>query len=330
MSISRSWYSGQSVLITGGLGFIGSSLALRMVELGARVTIVDSLNPKHGGNWKNIEPIRGNVRVLQRDLRDFEFVMSIVEDFAAVFHLAGQVSHGDSMRDPLNDLGINCVSSINLVEACRIKNPTARIVYTSTRQVYGRPSYLPVDEIHPLNPVDVNGVNKLSAEYYFSLYYKVYGLKSTVLRLTNTYGPRIQIKNDRQGFISVFLRRCLTDQRIDVYGDGSQIRDFNYIDDVVAALELSLLNEDCFGKTFNLGCSERVSLLGFLDHLSSHTTVNFRLVPFPEGRRLIDIGDYYGNYKLFNSLTGWQPTIGLNDGLSRTIKFFKSNLKDYI
>jgi UDP-glucose 4-epimerase len=327
--LPEDWYGGKSVLITGGLGFIGSSLALRMVELGAKVTIVDSMIPEFGGNWKNIEPIRERVRIYQDDMRSFQALAQIVKGQQAIFHLAGQVSHGDSMREPITDLGVNCVSTMNLVEACRLNNPTTRIVYTSTRQVYGTPQQLPVTENHAVLPVDVNGINKLAAEYYHLLYHRVYDIRSTVLRLTNTYGPRLQIQNDRQGFIGVFLKRCLTGQTIQIFGDGKQVRDFNYVDDVVDALLLSLRHDECFGRVFNLGSTDRLSLLDFVQTLAALTDAPYKIVPFPADKKLIDIGDYYGDYTAFSLTTGWQPRVKLREGLDRTLAFYKQHGANY-
>lgn len=301
-----------------------------MVALGAKVTLLDAMIKEFGGNWKNIEPIRDQVRVIQDDMRDFEALSQVVKGQEAIFHLAGQVSHGDSMREPLTDLGVNCVSTMNLVEACRIHNPNARIVYTSTRQVYGTPQTLPVKEDHPVLPIDVNGINKLAAEYYHLLYHRVYDVKSTVLRLTNTYGPRLQIQNDRQGFIGVFLKRCLNGREIQIFGDGMQVRDFNYVDDVVQALVLAPLHDQCFGHVFNLGSTDRYDLLSFVQALTTLTDVTYQLVPFPADKKLIDIGDYYGDYTAFSDVTGWQPQVNLREGLAKTLAYYQAHRIHYL
>jgi UDP-glucose 4-epimerase len=225
---------------------------------------------------------------------------------------------------------VNCVSTMNLVEACRIHNPNARIVYTSTRQVYGTPQKLPVKEDHPVLPIDVNGINKLAAEYYHLLYHQVYDVKSTVLRLTNTYGPRLQIQNDRQGFIGVFLKRCLSGREIHIFGDGMQVRDFNYVDDVVQALVLSILHDQCFGHVFNLGSPDRYDLLSFVQTLATLTDVTYQLVPFPSDKKLIDIGDYYGDYSAFSEVTGWQPQINLREGLAKTLAYYQAHRINYL
>lgn len=330
MSFPLTWYEGRRILITGGLGFLGSSLAIRLVSLGAKVNILDSMIPGLGGNWRNIDPIKEQVHVCQDDMRNFDALARIVLDQDAIFHLAGQVSHGDSMREPLKDLGINCVSTMNLVESCRQHNPNTRIVFTSTRQVYGVPQVLPVREDHPILPVDVNGINKLAAEYYHLLYHRVYNLRSTVLRLTNTYGPRLQIRNDHQGFIGVFLKRSLQGEEIQIFGDGQQVRDFNYVDDVVEALVVSLLHEDCFGRVFNLGSQERFSLLDFVAILGEVVPLTWKLIPFPYDKEIIDIGDYYSDYSGFSNLTGWKPTTGLYDGLLKAVAFYRSSFSSYL
>jgi nucleoside-diphosphate-sugar epimerase len=316
-------FARRRVLITGGLGFIGSNLAIRLVECGAEVTILDSLVPEFGGNRFNIEPVRREVSVNISDMRDAHSLRILVREQDFIFHLAGQVSHGDSMQDPELDLDVNCVSTINLVEACRRFNPEVRLVYTSTRQVYGIPKALPVTEDHPTLPIDVNGINKLAAEYYHLLYDRTYGLRSAVLRLTNTYGPRQQIRSDRQGFIGIFIRQALRGEVIRVFGTGRQARDFNYVDDVVDALLLAGANEGCHGRVFNLGAPRRHSLLEFVDILSRLCGARHEIVPFPSDRGIIDIGDYYGDYSRFAGLTGWTPRVDLPEGVERTLEFYR-------
>jgi UDP-glucose 4-epimerase len=322
-------FAGRHVLITGGLGFIGSNLAIALVGGGAHVTLLDALIPEHGGNWFNIERIKDRVRVNISDMRDQHSLNQLVKGQDYVFNLAGQVSHGDSMRDPQLDLGVNCVSSMNLVEACLRHNPTARLIYTSTRQVYGIPKFLPVTEDHPALPVDVNGINKLAGEYYHLLYQHAYELQSTVLRLTNTYGPRQQIRNNRQGFIGIFIRQALKGEIIKVYGTGEQVRDYNYVDDVVDALLLAALCDDCYGRVFNLGAPTRHSLIELVGILHKHTGVRHELVPFPDDRKIIDIGDYYGSYERFSRLTGWQPAVALEEGICRTLDFYRRHAEVY-
>ena len=322
-------FHGKHVLITGGLGFIGSALAHELVKFGAIVTILDSLIPEFGGNMHNIEGISSKVSLNISDMRDPTSLDVLVRDKDYIFHLAGQVSHGDSMRDPQTDLEVNCVSTMNLVESCRRYNPDVRLIYTSTRQVYGIPQSLPVSESHPVNPIDVNGINKLAGEYYHILYDKTYGLRSSVLRLTNTYGPRQQIRNNRQGFIGIFIRQALKGEMIKIFGDGNQIRDFNYIDDVVHALLLAAGNEKCYGNIYNLGGPSYYSLIQFVDILKEITGVEFETIPFPDDKKIIDIGDYYGDYSLFAKDTGWSPKVDLIEGITRTTDFYNRYKEEY-
>jgi UDP-glucose 4-epimerase len=316
-------FDGKNVLITGGLGFIGSNLAIELVHHGANVTLLDSLLPQFGGNQRNIALIRDRVAVNISDMRDVESLEVLVQEKDFIFNLAGQVSHGDSMRDPKLDLEVNCVSTMNLVEACRKYNSEAQLLYTSTRQVYGRPQGLPVTEDHPTHPIDVNGINKLAAEYYHLLYHEVYGIRSTVLRLTNTYGPRQRIDTDRQGAAAVFIQRALAGRPIQLYGSGRQQRDFNYIDDVVEAMLLAIGSDECHGKVFNLGARRPHSLTQFARILEQLCGCAVENVPFPDDKRLIDIGDYYGNFSRFTRATGWEPKIDLPEGLRRTVAFFR-------
>ncbi|HEU5088780.1 MAG TPA: NAD-dependent epimerase/dehydratase family protein, partial [Roseiflexaceae bacterium] len=232
-------FDGAEVLITGGLGFIGSNLARRLLELGARVTLVDSLIPQYGGNLFNIHGIEEQVRVNIADVRDAYSMNYLVQGKDYLFNLAGQTSHLDSMRDPHTDLEINCRAQLSILESCRTHNTDIRVVYASTRQIYGKPDYLPVDERHLLHPVDVNGVNKMAGEWYHILYNNVYGIRAAALRLTNTYGPRMRVKDARQTFLGIWIKNLIDGQPIQVWGDGLQIRDFTYVDDCVEALLLT-------------------------------------------------------------------------------------------
>lgn len=328
MNLSES-YHGRNVLVTGGLGFLGSNLAIKLVQYGANVTLLDSLVPQFGGSFFNISPIRNQVHVNISDMRDSNSLDILVQGKDFVFNLAGQVSHGDSMRDPQLDLGVNCVSTMNLVEACRKHNPEVRMVYTSTRQVYGRPQKLPVTEDHPTVPIDVNGINKLAAEYYHLLYHEAYGVRSTVLRLTNTFGPRQQIRNNSQGVAGIFIRLALRGEPISLYGGGEQVRDFNYVDDVVSALLLAPINEKCLGKCFNLGAIKPNSLIDFVEILRRHCSFAVESIPFPNDKRIIDIGDYYGDFSRFAAATGWKPAVNLEEGLAKTVAFYQEHKEVY-
>ncbi|MCX7847486.1 MAG: NAD-dependent epimerase/dehydratase family protein [bacterium] len=323
-------YRGRNVLITGGAGFIGSNLAHWLVSAGARVTIVDSLIPQYGGNLFNLAEIVDRVCLNIADIRDRSSMAYLVQGRDVIFNLAGQTSHLDSMIDPFTDLEINCTAQLSLLEACRHHNPDVVVVYASTRQIYGKPQYLPVDERHLLQPTDVNGINKMAGEWYHILYHHVYDLKTVSLRLTNTYGPRMRVKDARQTFLGVWLRRVIEGEAIEVYGDGEQRRDFNFVDDVVEALLIAGRTGECYGRFFNLGSTEVVSLKELAELLIDiNGGGTYRLVPFPADRKRIDIGDYYGDYRAFREATGWEPQVRLREGLSRTLAFYRRHREQY-
>ncbi|MFM7230014.1 MAG: NAD-dependent epimerase/dehydratase family protein [Cyanobacteriota bacterium] len=320
-----------NVLITGGLGFIGSNLARRLVQERHRVTLIDSLIPEYGGNFANIADIRDEVAVNISDVRDPFATRELLKGVDWLFNLAGQTSHADSMTDPLTDLDINSKAQLSLLEAVRDVCPGAVVVFASTRQIYGRPQYLPVDEQHPINPVDVNGVNKHAGEQFHMLYHNVYGIRSVSLRLTNTYGPAMRIKDARQTFLGIWIRNLLTGRPIHVFGDGRQLRDFNYVDDVVTALLSAAAKEDCHGRIMNLGSSQVISLTELAQLVSSlQEGAHWELVPFPEERKRIDIGDYYSDHAMASSLLDWTPRVSLEEGLMRTVNYFRQNLDLYL
>jgi UDP-glucose 4-epimerase len=318
------------IVITGGLGFIGSTLAARLVDLGGEVLLVDNLAPNYGGNWFNIASIRDRVRVEIVDIRDTARLQPLLEGCDHLFNLAGQTSHLDSMNDPVTDLEINCLAQLTLLEACRAVCPAATIVFASTRQIYGRPHYLPVDEKHPLHPVDVNGVNKMAGEAYHILYRDVYGMKATALRLTNTYGPRMRIKDARQTFVGVWLRLALEGKPFEVWG-GTQKRDFTYVDDAVEAFLLAALHEEAKGRVFNLGGDGVVSLKELAELvIAANDGGSYANHEFPSERRRIDIGDYYADDSLFRRVTGWRPSVSLATGLQRSLTYFRDHLAHYV
>ncbi|MDP7039250.1 MAG: NAD-dependent epimerase/dehydratase family protein [Myxococcota bacterium] len=321
--------SDKRVLITGGVGFIGSNLAERLVLQGAKVTLLDSMLPEYGAVLGNIEAFRNKVDVNFSDLRDAHSLKHLVQEHDYIFCLAGQVSHIDSMTDPLTDLAINCASQLNLLEACRHNNPNARLIFTSTRQLYGKPQYLPVDEKHPKVPVDINGINKLAAESYYYLYAQVHGLKTISLRLTNTYGPRMDLRSGRKGFLNTFLARVLRGEKIQLFGDGEQKRDLNYVDDVVDALLSAAQGEDLKGQAYNLAHPTPYSLKEIVEHLQQCADFEVEYIPFPEEKKAIDIGDYYGDAGLFQQRCGWQPKVDLEAGLNKTIDFFRAHTDLY-
>lgn len=326
----ESSFSGRRVLITGGLGFIGSNLARQLVEAGSHVTLVDSLIPEYGGNLFNIAGIEDRVRVNISDVRDEYSMRYLVQGQDYLFNLAGQTSHLDSMHDPYTDLDINCRAQLAILEACRKNNPGIKVVFASTRQIYGKPDYLPVDEAHPLRPVDVNGINKLAGEWYHILYNNVYGVRACALRLTNTYGPRMRIKDARQTFLGVWIRRLVEGRPFEVW-DGTQLRDFSYVDDAVEALLLAAADPAADGKVFNVGGCPPISLEA-LAHLLVEINGggNFTVRPFPPERKRIDIGDYYANDCLLRTTLGWAPEVDLRTGLARTLAYYREHLAQYI
>jgi UDP-glucose 4-epimerase len=323
-------FSGAAVAITGGLGFIGSNLARRLVQHGARVTLVDSLIPAYGGNRFNVHDIADRLTINISDVRDPYAMASLVQGCDYLFNLAGQTSHLDSMTDPQTDLAINAAAQLSILEACRNNNPDVRIVFASTRQIYGKPDYLPVDEDHPIRPVDVNGVNKVAGEWYHLLYHRVHGIRAVALRLTNTYGPGMRVKDARQTFLGIWLRQLIEGLPLKVYGDGRQLRDFNYVDDVIDALMLAARDPRAIGQVYNLGSKEVVSLESLARMLVTlHGSGQYELVPFPADRKAIDIGDYYGEYTRITEALGWQPRIDLESGLARTLKYYAAHAGEY-
>ncbi len=322
-------FEGKKVLITGGLGFIGSNLAARLVRLGADVCLIDSLIPEYGGNLFNVEGIRQQVKINISDVRDPHSMKYLIQGQDFLFNLAGQTSHMDSMKDPYADLEINSRAQLSILEVCRHHNPAVRVVFASTRQVYGKPRYLPVDENHPLSPVDVNGVNKLAGEWYHILYNDVYGIRTTVLRLTNTYGPRMRVKDARQTFLGVWIYRLVNDQPFEVW-DGQQLRDFTYVEDAVDALLLAAACPAATGKIYNLGGEGALTLKELADLL---ITVNqggtYTVRTFPADRKAIDIGDYYADFSLIRSTMNWEPRIPLAEGLARTLDYYKQHVSQY-
>jgi len=326
------FFKNKKVLVTGGLGFLGSNLALRLVHLGAEVTLVDSMLPDYGGNEENISSIKNSVHVSYTDIRDPHALPHLLKDKEILFNLAGQISHMDSMNDPIADLEINAKSQISLLENCRKYKPDIKIVYASTRQIYGRTDASKLtNEDHPLDPTDVNGINKMSGELYHRLYHKVYGLKTVCLRMTNTYGPRQLIKHNRQGFIAWFINRTLLDDKILIYGDGQQIRDFTFVDDAVGAFLIAAENSNSVGGVYNLGGIKPYSLLQVAQILNDiNPKLKIENISFPEERKKIDIGSYVADYSKIKNELGWTPETDLKAGLIKTVEYYLPRLEKYL
>jgi UDP-glucose 4-epimerase len=323
-------YRDRKVMVTGGLGFIGSNVARRLVALGAQVVVVDCLQANTGGNPVNLKGVEDKLEILRLDLRRCDAEPGVFNGLDTIFNLAGHVSHIDSMTDPLADMGANVHAQIVLLEACRQYAPRVRIVFGSTRQIYGRPVHFPVDEHHPLNPVDVNGINKMSAEAYHRLYATVYGLPTVCLRLTNTYGPGMRVKDSRQTFLGIWLRHIVEDSAFEVWG-GQQLRDFVYVDDVVDAFLLAGYCANMPGRIFNIGGGPAISLLELARLLVETADAGrYEIREFPPERLLIDIGDYFADDRAFRALTGWKPSITLDQGLQRTVDYYRGCLGAYV
>ncbi|HEX2443966.1 MAG TPA: NAD-dependent epimerase/dehydratase family protein [Vicinamibacterales bacterium] len=325
------FYKGCRTLVTGGLGFIGSNLARRLAELGADVLLVDSLIPAYGGNLFNIAGIEARVRVNIADVRQDSTMSYLVRDRDVLFNLAGQVSHIDSMRDPHTDLEINCRSQLTMLEACRKHNRRIKVVFAGTRQVYGRPEKLPVDETQLVRPTDINGINKAAGEYYHLVYNNVFGVRACSLRLTNVYGPRQLVRHNRQGFIGWFIRLAVEGREIEIFGDGSQVRDFVYVDDVSDAFLRAGALDVCDGDVFNVGGSEPIShrdLTAMLIEVAGSGTMRF--VDWPQDKKIIDIGSFYADSTKFTRATGWRPTVNLREGLARTVAYYREHLPHYL
>ena len=327
----RDFYRGRRVMVTGGLGFIGSNLAHHLVGLGADVLLVDSLIPDYGGNRFNIAGIEDRVSISHADLRDRDAISPLVGDRDVIFNLAGQVSHLDSMRDPYEDLDVNCRSHLTLLEACRHHNPAVKVVYAGTRQIYGRPDSLPVSEAHLVRPTDVNGINTAAGEHYHLVYNNVFGIRACSLRLTNVFGPRQLIRHNRQGFIGWFIRLALENRTIQIYGDGSQLRDFVHVDDAADAFLRAGADDACNGEVFNVGGADPIShraLTTLLIEVAGTGRVEF--IPWPSEKKAIDIGSFYSDSSKFHNTTGWTPTVSLRDGLTRTLGYYRAHLSQYV
>jgi UDP-glucose 4-epimerase len=318
-------------MVTGGLGFIGSNLARRLTELNADVLVVDALLPDMGANPFNVDGVTDRIQIDHSDLRDERTMDRLVADREVIFNLAGDVSHIDSMRDPYTDLEVNCRSHLSLLQACRHHNPLAKVVYAGTRQIYGRPRFLPVTEEHLVQPVDVNGINKAAGEYYHFVYNDVFGIRACSLRLSNVYGPRQLIKHPRQGFIGWFIRLAVEDRDITVYGDGAQLRDVIYVDDAVDAFLRAGASAACDGRIFNVGGTGPIGLRALVELLIDVAGAGrLCFVEWPEGRKAIEIGDFYSDSTRLREAVGWQPQVPLREGLSRTVAYYRAYLPHYL
>ncbi|HJQ19454.1 MAG TPA: NAD-dependent epimerase/dehydratase family protein [Gemmatimonadaceae bacterium] len=330
MTHSGDAFRGRKALVTGGAGFIGSALAIRLVDLGAAVTVADNFTPTSGANAHNLAGIADRAQIRDADIRDAAVMRELVAGQDFLFNLAAQTSHMDSMTAPDADLDINCRAQLSIVELCRCVNPDVKIVYASTRQMYGRPEYLPVDERHPLRPVDVNGINKMAGEWYHILYHQVYGLRTCALRLTNTMGPRMRVKDARQMFVGYWVRCVLEGKPFEVWG-GDQRRDISYVDDTVDAFLLAAASDAANGRVFNVGGDRPVTLRELAQLLvAANGGGEYVVREFPRDRQRIEIGDYYADTRSIAAALGWSARVALPDALDRTLHFYREHLQNYV
>lgn len=321
----------QSALVTGGAGFIGSNLVHQLVALGAKVTVYDCLLDGYGGNLANLKEINDKIQFVKGDIRDIDLLKVHVREKDFIFNYASQVSHIDSMSNPFLDIDINCRGHMSLLEACRKYNDSVKIVYNATRGQVGESKYTPVDENHPDNPPDVYGINKLAAEKYHLLYHKVYGIKTTSIRMNNTYGPRHQMKHGKYGILNWFIRRAMLSEVIEVYGDGSQTRDYNYVDDANDAALLAAQSERSNGEVFLLGSGEEIKFIDMVQLvLKAVGSGEYKQIPWPSGREAIDVKNFYVSFEKINKTLHWYPKTDLRSGLKKTVDFYRERLSEYI
>jgi UDP-glucose 4-epimerase len=325
-----SYYAGREVLVTGGLGFLGSNLSIALFMKGARVTVVDALTEGDGGNRANLAGYDG-IGVVVADVANVEVTRPLVERAELVFNLSGKVSHIDSVKDPLADHHANSTSQLVLLETCRRYNPKVRVVHTSTRQIYGRADTSRVTEQSPIRPIDPNGISKFSADAYHRMYARDFGLPTAVLRLTNTFGPRQLLKHARQGFIPWFIRLALEGKEISVFGDGLQTRDVTYADDALDALLRVGALAELDGQAFNVGASEVHSVRAIAEQIiRTAGQGSLTIVPFPEEKLRIDVGSVACDFSALRAATGWEPHTSLAEGLERTVAYYRPRLQQYL
>lgn len=323
-------FRGAKALITGGLGFLGSNLAIALQARGAQVTIVDALIPAYGGNWFNVESIRDQLRVVTGDVRDPALMNELVQGQDYVYHLAGQVDHIMSLTDPYPDIDINVKGTAVVMEACRHFNPAARVVYSGTRGQYGRPQSLPVAETAPTQPLGIYEITRLAAEKIVEAYHLVFGVRSVLLRITNTYGPRAQMQHSRYGVVNWFVRLALDDKTIPVFGDGRILRDFLYVDDCIDALLAASADETAYGQIFNVGVDRPTNFQQLAEVIVEVAGKGrWELTPFSAERKAQEPGDFYSDITKIRSHLGWSPRVELRDGIERTVAYYRRHQSHY-
>ncbi|VVB66534.1 GDP-L-fucose synthase [Candidatus Gugararchaeum adminiculabundum] len=322
---------GKRVLITGGAGFLGSNLAHKLVALGAEeIVLYDAMLPEYGANPENFREIKDKVKVVKGDTRDFETLAKNVKGKDLIFNYAAQVSHVRSMREPLLDIEINCTGNMNVLEACRKFNDSAKVIFSGTRTQIGEAQYTPIDEKHPINPVDIVGANKQAAQWYHQLYYKVHGIRTSTIVLNNTYGPRHQVRNPDYGIVNWFVRLAIEGKEIELFGDGSQTRDFNYVDDVNDAALLAAQSDKSNGEAYLLGSGEEISMLEAAKIIiKAAGSGSYKLKPFPKERAKIDVKRFLVSYEKIKNDIGWFPKTNFEKGIAKTVEFYRQRLQHY-
>lgn len=323
-------FQGKRVVVTGGLGFIGSNLSVRLVELGAKVTIVDNMMPRLGGNLFNVKEIMDHIQINFSDVRDEHSMDYLVKDQDFIFHLAGQVNHVDSIRNPIQDLDINCRGTLVLLESCRKYNREVKVIFSGTRGEYGASVKLPVGEDHPTNPKGIYAVTNLSAEKMVLVYDDVHKISGTCLRITNTYGPRHQMAHDEYGVLNWFIRKAIDDELIPVFGEGHILRDFLYVDDLVECFLQVAICSSAYGEVFNVGTGIPISFIDLakkIVEVAGSGKVAF--TEFTKERKEVEPGDYYTDISKIRKVVGWMPKTDLSEGLKKTIEFYRKYKKEY-
>ena len=326
----KTGFQGARALVTGGLGFTGSNLAIALVEAGAEVTIVDAMIPGYAGNLFNIEPIRSRVTVNFCDVRDVNAMNHLARGRDFVFHLAGQVDHILSLTDPFPDIDINIKGTAVVMEALRRHNPGAKLIYTGTRGQYGPAVSLPVNEDAPTHPKGIYEVSNLTAEKIIQVYNDSHGIESVLLRLTNIYGPRAQMKHHRYGVVNWFARLAIDDETIQVFGDGKILRDFLYIDDAVEAIMMSALAPQAVGEVLNVGIDQPTDFVELAETIIEAAGAgSWQFTPFSAEREAQEPGDFYSDISKIRRLVGWQPRTSLREGLRKTIDYYRAHKAHY-
>lgn len=320
----------KKVLITGGMGFVGSNLCIKLAELEAEVLIVDNMLPRQGGNLFNIEPVKDIVKVNISDIRNPTSMNHLVKGMDYIYHIAGQVNHVDSVKDPLNDLSINVEGTLVLMEALRKNNPGAKVIFTGTRGEYGSSLSLPVAENHAINPIGIYAITNFAAERIVLTYHNLHHIKSLCLRITNTFGPRHQMAHDEYGVFNWFIRKAMDNEVIPIFGDGRILRDYLYIDDLVDSLISIALCDSAYGDVYNVGSGVPLSFIDLAKKIIDISgTGKIDHTEFTTERKALEPGDYYADITKIKNTIQWTPKVQINEGIKKTIEFYKENKKHY-